>query len=105
MICRSRSKWSRSAADLYLPLKAIYFDQIAAGTKTEEYRQATAYWVKRLEGKTFDRIVLMRGYPAEHEHDRKLVRQWRGLRRTIMTHEHFGTEPVDVFVIDVSTPA
>lgn len=88
-------------ADLLLRLKATYFDQIAAGTKTEEYRKTTDYWVKRLEGKTFDRIILTKGYPPAHDASRHLVLPWRGFRRTTITHEHFGAEPVEVFAIHV----
>lgn len=35
-------------AKLVLPLKAEYFDAIRDGTKTEEYRLANDYWIKRL---------------------------------------------------------
>lgn len=37
---------------LYLNLKGEYFDQIRAGTKRFEYRQASK-WLKPLEDKTF----------------------------------------------------
>lgn len=37
---------------LYLPLKAVYFGQICAGTKREEYRLITPHWSKRLEAGT-----------------------------------------------------
>jgi hypothetical protein len=87
---------------LTLPMKGVYFDQIAAGQKPEEYRQATAYWRRRLEGRSFDRIVLTRGYPKGTDHDRILVLPWRGLRLTTITHEHFGPNPVEVFAINVS---
>lgn len=91
--------------DLVLPLKAVYFDQIAAGTKAEEYRLANAYWTRRLEGRTFDRIVLTKGYPPRDDASRRLVRAWRGFRRMTLTHEHFGADPVEVFAIDVTEPA
>lgn len=51
-------------SDLVLPLKDIYFNQIKAGTKAEEFRLCTPYWRRRLEGRTFDRIVLTLGYPT-----------------------------------------
>lgn len=47
-------------ADLHLNLNGNYFDQIKAGTKTVEYRLASK-WLKRLEGKTFDRVYFKRG--------------------------------------------
>lgn len=33
---------------LYLPLKAKWYDMQELGEKTEEYREITPYWVKRL---------------------------------------------------------
>lgn len=88
-------------ADLVLPLKAIYFEQIKAGTKTEEFRLITPYWFHRLEGRTFDRIVLTLGYPKRDDTERRLIRPWRGYRVTTITHPHFGTDPVQVFAINV----
>lgn len=88
--------------DLVLPLKALYFRQIAEGTKPEEFRLCTPYWRKRLEGRTFDRIVLTLGYPPAGDASRRLVRQWRGYRETTITHPHFGPHPVAVFAIDVA---
>lgn len=49
-------------ADLVLPLKAEYFDAIRDGQKLEEFRERTPYWRRRLEGRTFDRVVLTLGY-------------------------------------------
>ena len=86
---------------LVLPLKAEYFHQIKDGTKLEEYRLCTPYWRKRLEGRTFDRIVLTLGYPAASDTARRFVRPWRGYRETTITHPHFGPDPVQVFAINV----
>lgn len=88
--------------DLTLALNGVYFDQIKAGTKTEEFRLRTPFWIKRLHGRTFDRIVLTRGYPARDDHERRLVLPWRGLRETTLTHPHFGPDPVEVFAIKVA---
>lgn len=90
-------------ADLVLPLKAVYFDAIRDGHKVEEFRERTPYWRRRLEGRTFDRVVLTKGYPAASDDSRRLVRQWRGYRETTITHPHFGDKPVEVFAIDVAT--
>lgn len=49
---------------LTLALKGEYFDAIKAGTKTEEFRQVTPYWRKRLEGQRYDSIELTRGYQS-----------------------------------------
>ena len=88
--------------ELILPLKGEYFDAIRDGTKTEEFRLTTPHWTKRLEGRSYDRIVLTKGYPARDDHERRLVRQWRGYRITTLTHPHFGPDPVSVFAIDVT---
>jgi len=86
---------------LTLPLKGIYFDQIASGTKSEEYRLVTPYWRKRLEGREYDCIVLTRGYPAANDHARRLLKPWRGYIERTITHPHFGPDPVRVFAIHV----
>jgi len=88
---------------LTLPLNGVYFDQIKAGTKTEEFRLRTPFWTKRLAGRSYDRIVLTRGYPRSDDHDRRLVLPWRGLRETTITHPHFGPDPVEVFAIRVQS--
>lgn len=93
---------SDDTATLYLPLKAQYFDQIKAGTKPEEYRLATPYWRRRLEGRHYDRVELMRGYPAAGDTERRLNLPWRGYTVKTLQHEFFGPEPVTVFAIRVS---
>jgi hypothetical protein len=86
---------------LHLNLKAEYFDAIAAGTKVFEFRLATPYWRKRLEGRTFDAIELAKGYPARDDATRRLRRPWRGFEVQTITHPHFGNDPVEVFAIRV----
>lgn len=88
---------------LTLPLNGTYFDQIKDGSKVEEFRLVTPFWSKRLEGRSYGRIVLTRGYPARGDHSRRLVRSWRGFSRKTITHPHFGPDPVEVFAIDVSS--
>ncbi|CAJ0779145.1 hypothetical protein LMG7141_00845 [Ralstonia condita] len=90
---------------LTIPVNGVYFDQIKAGTKLEEYRLLTDYWRKRITGRVYDRIVLTRGYPKADDESRRLVLKWRGYKLKRITHPHFGPEPVEVFAIDVSTPA
>lgn len=87
---------------LVLPLKAEYFNAIKAGTKPEEFRLRNAYWRRRLEGREFDGIVLTLGYPKRGDAERRLVLPWRGLRVTTIQHPLFGTEPVEVYAINVS---
>lgn len=87
---------------LTLHLKGEYFDAIKAGTKSEEYRLFSPYWCRRLEGRHYDRIELTRGYPKSGDSARRLVLPWKGYRMATITHPHFGTDPVEVYAIDVS---
>ncbi|MEM1150253.1 MAG: ASCH domain-containing protein [Pseudomonadota bacterium] len=87
---------------LTLALKAEYFDAIASGRKTEEYRLAKPYWQKRLEGVPFRHIVLTKGYPPRRDLSRRMFRPWRGYIRKTITHPHFGPDPVEVFAIRVN---
>lgn len=93
-------------SDLILPLKGIYFDQVRDGTKPLEYRLHNAYWAQRLERRSYDRVILTRGYPKGGgiEGETRLTRQWRGFTVQPLEHEHFGSDPVIVYAIDVSTP-
>lgn len=88
-------------ADLILPLKAEYFDAIRDGTKNEEFRLRNDYWRRRLLGRSFDRIVLTKGYPKRDDTSRRLVLPWRGYVYRTLTHPHFGPSPVEVFAINV----
>lgn len=89
--------------NLVLHLKKEYFDQIASGEKVEEFRLVTSYWSKRLEGRSYDNVVLLCGYPARDDpRDVKIVRPWQGYTRKIITHPHFGAHPVEVFAINVA---
>jgi hypothetical protein len=90
---------------LTLPLKAEYFYQIRSGQKPEEFRLATPFWRKRLEGKSFSKIVLTLGYPKADDARRRIERPWRGYRMTTIAHPHFGSEPQLVFAIDVREPS
>lgn len=89
---------------LLLPLKAEYFHAIRDGSKPEEFRLVTPFWTKVLEGRSYDGIILTLGYPARDDTSRRLERPWRGFRRTIITHPHFGPDPVEVYAIDVRSP-
>jgi hypothetical protein len=88
--------------DITIPVNGVYFDQIKAGAKTEEYRLVTPFWTKRLVGRSYANVVMTRGYPARDDHSRRLTIPWRGFTRKTITHPHFGPEPVEVYAIDVS---
>jgi len=65
-------------ADLHLPLKGEYFDQIVSGEKVEEYR-----------------------YPKKTDTSRRAEFPWRGCQLKTITHPHFGPDPVKVYAIEV----
>lgn len=87
---------------LFLPLKREYFEQIRDGIKPEEFRLVTPYWRKRLEGRSYDRIVLTMGYPNANDASRRIERKWHGYAIKTITHPHFGDQPVMVYAIKVN---
>ena len=50
---------------LHLKLKKEWFDMVASGEKTEEYRAMSDHWKKRLEHKDFDAIRFQNGYAKD----------------------------------------
>lgn len=87
--------------DLVLALKSEYFDQIKNGTKQWEYRLCNDYWRRRLEGRSYERVILTKGYPKRDDHDRRIIRIWQGFKVETITHSHFGDSPVLVYSIFV----
>lgn len=47
---------------LHLVLKYHWYDEIASGRKTREYREAKEFWIKRIWMKHYDFVVFHRGY-------------------------------------------
>lgn len=87
---------------LTLPLKGVYFDQIASGEKRYEYRLRNAYWEKRLLFKSYSGVVLTKGYPKVGDESRRIRRPWLGWLIEVIKHPHFGPHPVEVFAIRVN---
>lgn len=87
--------------DLIIPVKGVYWHQIKAGTKLEEYRLCTPYWTKRLVGRDYARVVLTLGYPKAEDASRRLTCFWQAYTIKTIQHEHFGPDPVTVFAIHV----
>ena len=50
---------------LHLNLYRKYFDAIADGTKTTEYRDKTDYWKRRIEDREYDVIKFRNGYAKD----------------------------------------
>ncbi len=91
---------------LFLNLKGEYFDAIKSGVKAFEYRLYNDYWKKRLltgaRSKEREKIVIRRGYPKAGDHDKQIMRPWRGALIKVIEHPHFGPDPVKVFAIVVN---
>ena len=85
--------------NLVLNLKKEYFQEINLGIKTEEYRLCTPYWKKRLENKKFENIIIRLGYPKKGDKEKELNFPYRGYEIKIITHPHFGNDPVKVYAI------
>ena len=60
---------------------------------------ANNYWRKWLEGKQFDKVILMLGYPPKDDTSRRIERPWRGYELKTIQHEEWDNEPVRVFAI------
>jgi hypothetical protein len=70
--------------------------------KTSELRIANDFWIKRLDGKTYDEVHLCLGYPRREDMSKTLIRRCTGIVRKTVVHEEFGSEPVEVFVIGLA---
>lgn len=57
---------------LILPIKKKWFDMIASGEKKEEYRETSAYWMKRF-GKVFGECVFIVVNPALFKNSESLI--------------------------------
>lgn len=87
---------------LLLHLKRKWWEQKRDGIMLVELRLANAYWAKRLEGREYDEVHLVVGYPKDGDTSTLLRFAWRGADRTTITHEEFGPAPVEVFAIHLT---
>lgn len=91
---------------LSLNVKGQWFEQVKSGEKTEEYREVTPYWTRRLEGKEFKDIKYKYGYPVSTATSRILTLPWRGYRIIKgLIHPHFNNVPTDVYAIKLENRA
>lgn len=81
---------------LFLVIKKKYYNEILAGTKTEEYREVKPYWTSKLEGRHYDAVIFQAGYRADSP---KFTIEFKGYSRKQMRHEFFGDRTVDVYAI------
>ncbi len=64
---------------LHLTLKKKWFDMIASGEKTEEYREIKPYWIKRLV-KNYNFIKFRNGYSPDSP---TMIVELKGIERDI----------------------
>lgn len=96
-------------ANLQLAVNGEYFDQMKRGEKVEEYRLVNPYWCRRLSHghnqqlpRRFNRLIITRGYPRKDDADRRIDIPYDGYEVKVITHPHFGPDPVKVFAIKVN---
>ncbi len=86
---------------LRLNLKTKWWNQIKSGEKSDELRLATDYWRKRLIGRTYQEVHLLRGYPKRCDTESVIRRKFGRVIEQTIIHEEFGPNPVTVFAINV----
>ncbi len=87
---------------LHLHVKSIYFHQILRGEKDHEFRLDNAHWQKALVGREYDGIVIYNAYKPGASN--RMEFPYTGWHREVLTHKHFGPEPVNVFAIRLKKP-
>lgn len=92
-------------ANLQLAVNGEYFDQMKRGEKVEEYRLVTSFWSKRILARNYDRLIITRGYPKRSDLSKRIDVPYAGYEVKVITHPHFGPDPVKVFAIKVNIDA
>lgn len=87
-------------AKLFMTIKRQYFDEIKAGTKTEEYRLVKPHWVNKLVGKEYTHIIFQNGYSRNAP---RIEAEYLGYEVKNIKHEFFGNEDVSVFALKTGT--
>ena len=90
---------------LTVAVRRRWFDEIKAGTKTEEYRLITPYWTKRLGApRSYDFVEITLGYPKKGDKSRRLVFWWRGTTIKRVASTEWDGIVHAVYAIDLSVP-
>lgn len=89
-------------ANLQLAVNGEYFDQMKRGEKVEEYRLLNPYWCRRILARKYDRLIITRGYPKRDDLSKRIDIPYDGYEVKVITHPHFGPDPVKVFAIKVN---
>lgn len=88
--------------DLVLNLKKKYFIEILNGTKKEEYREIKPYWDKRLDGRTYSKVIIRCGYPKKGDKSKEIIFKYNGYIKKKIKHNHFGDKEIEVYAIQLS---
>ena len=81
---------------LHLNLHRRWFDMILKGVKKEEYREISAYWVKRLASKNFSTITFSNGYAKNR---RQFVIEWCCLQTSMGLLEWGAPADKQVYIL------
>ena len=86
---------------LILNVRREYFEQIKAGTKKEEYRRVTHFWISRISYKKdlLRGIEIRCGYPKPGDKNRIITFPWNGYEIKEIQHDEFGRNPTCIFAI------
>lgn len=82
--------------NLFIIIKKKYLEEIISGAKIEEYRIISPYWVKKLVGREYDKIIFQAGYKKTCL---RYEIKYSGYEIKNINHEFFGKEPISVFAI------
>jgi hypothetical protein len=86
-------------SDLILAVKSEYFDLILEGLKDKEFRKIKPYWTKRLVNKSYDNVVITKGYPKKDDYTRILTFPYNGYVIEPIKHKEFNNQLEDVYAI------
>lgn len=87
--------------NLFIIIKAEYFNQILNGTKKEEYRIVKPYWAKKIVDRKYSKIIFQNGYSSK---SKRLQCNYDGYEIKNIRHDFFGREYVSVFALKLSKP-
>lgn len=81
--------------DLFLIVTKKYFDEIKSGSKKEEYRLITSYWIKKIINKNYENIIFQLGYNKKN----RVIVKYLGFELKNIKHDFFGNDEISVFAL------
>lgn len=86
---------------LTLSLKRKWYDMIASGEKTEEYREIKPYWIKRMYLCNYDAVTFTLGYPKADDKSRRMTFRVKDIHVSYGREEWGAEKGVEYFVISL----